>query len=194
MRSRAAFTIVQNEPVFLPLWLRYYTRYFLPEDVYVLDHDGSDGSADAAGRRFGVNVLQVHRDRSFDHRWLCETVAAFQAFLLRSYQCVLFAEADELIVADPAHFRGLHEYIQASTQPYARCVGLNVLHLHETEPPLDFAGPVLANRSTCYFSSMYCKTLLARVPLAWDLGFHVAQNIDVPPDSRLFLLHLHRAD
>jgi hypothetical protein len=117
-----------------------------------------------------------------------------QAFLLQSYEAVLFAEADEVVVADPLHFRGLDEYAGAMAGPYARCVGLNVLHLHESEPPLNFAGPVLVRRSACYASALYCKALLARVPLAWEPGFHVARGAEAPPDGRLFLLHLHRAD
>jgi len=194
MRSRAAFTIVQNEPVFLPLWLGHYARHFDPDDLYVLDHDGTDGSADEARRRFGVNVVRVHRDRSFDHRWLRDTVCAFQAFLLRSYRTVAFAEADELLAADPLHPAGLAGLLDADAPPYVRCLGLNVLHLHESEPPLDFARPLLAQRSTCYLSALYCKPLVARVPLAWEPGFHAAAGASAPPDPRLLLFHLHRAD
>src|SRR5580704_6832116 len=100
MRKRAAFTIVQNEPVFLPVWLQYYGRYFDRTDLYVLDHDSDDGSTAGVGER--SNLLRVHRDKSFDHAWLAGTVAAFQAFLLRSYERVLFAETDEIVVADPS--------------------------------------------------------------------------------------------
>jgi hypothetical protein len=192
--SSAAFTIVQNEPTFLPLWLRYYTRHFAPHDVYVLDHDGNDGSAQEARRRFGIQLVPVHRHRSFDHHWLCQTVCRFQAFLLQSYRTVLFAEIDEFVVADPRSFRGLDDYAEALATPYARCVGLNVLHLHESESALDFARPILAQRSTCYRSGMYCKALLAREPLAWEPGFHTARGVDAPPDERLYLIHLHRAD
>src|SRR5436190_17272313 len=48
-RRRAALTMVQNEAVFLPIWLRYYSRFFGPDDLYVLDHDTSDGSTDRDG-------------------------------------------------------------------------------------------------------------------------------------------------
>src|SRR4029078_6916324 len=51
IRSRgdsAVLTIAQNESLFLPVWLGYYSRFFNPDDVYVLDHDSDDGST-AAG-------------------------------------------------------------------------------------------------------------------------------------------------
>ena len=104
MRRRAAFTIVQNEPVFLPLWLQYYGRYFDRSDLYVLDHGTTDASTNEINS--SCNVLRVHREKSFDHAWLRSTVATFQAFLLQSYERVLFAEADEFIVADPCSYSG----------------------------------------------------------------------------------------
>lgn len=48
-KSRAAITIVHNEPVFLPIWLRYYARFFGAEDLYVLDNDTTGGSTDGDG-------------------------------------------------------------------------------------------------------------------------------------------------
>ena len=107
-RPRAAFTIVNNESMMLPLWLDYYSRYFDGDDLYVLDHDSTDRStAELDGR---CHVVPVHR-QAFDHHWLKSTVELFQAFLLRSYDAVLFAEADEFVVADPLRYTGLDAYI-----------------------------------------------------------------------------------
>ena len=47
--SRAVLTMVYNESVFLPIWLRYYSRFFAPEDIYVLDHQSDDGSTNGGG-------------------------------------------------------------------------------------------------------------------------------------------------
>ena len=69
----AVFTIVQNELVFLPLWLRHYWRHVAPADLYVLDHQSTDGSALEASRRCGARLVPVFRDHSFDHDWLCQT-------------------------------------------------------------------------------------------------------------------------
>lgn len=98
-RQRAVFTIAQNEPTFLPLWVRHYGRWFAPEDIFILDHDSSDGSADSVRGR--AAIIPVHRSKSFDHHWLSSIMASFQRFLLRSYDAVLFAESDELVVAEP---------------------------------------------------------------------------------------------
>src|SRR4051794_15749244 len=124
-RSRAAFTIVQDEPVFLPLWLSHYGRFFEPKDLYVLDHGTTDGST--SGLAGVCTVISVHRETSFDHAWLRSTVERFQSFLLQSYETVLFAEADELIVTDPDRHDGLDDYIEALREPAACCTGFNVV-------------------------------------------------------------------
>ena len=189
-RARAAFTIAQNEPVMLPLWLKYYGRYFDPDDLYVLDHDSTDGST--AGLD-GCHVVPVHR-QAFDHHWLKSTVELFQAFLLRSYDAVLFAEADEFVLADPRQYTGLDDYIARLARPSARCAGFNVVHQPE-EPSLRFDAPLLAQRRCWHASLLYSKRLLSRIPLHWSEGFHLEYSApDDPPDPGLLLVHLHRVD
>ena len=109
----------------LPLWVRYYEKHFAAEDLYVLDHDSTDGSAEALAGH--CQIVPVHRAASFDHRWLRGTVEAFQAFLLRSYETVLFTEVDEFVVTDPRHYAGLADYIARMTGLTARCAGFNVV-------------------------------------------------------------------
>jgi hypothetical protein len=191
-RRRAAFTIVQNEPVMLPVWLAYYGRYFDADDLYVLDHDSSDGST--VGLEARCRVVPVHRQACYDHHWLKSTVEGFQAFLLRSYEAVLYAEVDELVVADPLRHAGLDAYIDRLARPAARCAGFNVVH-HPDEPPLQFDAPLLAQRRYWHASLEYSKRLLSRIPLRWSDGFHLEFNApDDPPDPELMLVHLHRVD
>ncbi len=190
-RPRAAFTIAQNEPVMLPLWLSYYERYFDPDDLYVLDHDSGDGSTEGLEGR--CHVVPVHRD-TFDHHWLKSTVELFQAFLLCSYDTVLFAESDEFVLADPHRYTGLDDYIAKLARPAARCAGFNVVHQPD-EPPLRFDAPLLAQRQYWHASLLYSKRLLSRIPLHWSEGFHLEFCApDDPPDPELLLVHLHRVD
>jgi hypothetical protein len=190
---RAVFTIVQNEPTFLPLWVRYYSRHFDPADIYVLDHGTTDGSTDGLE---GCQVVEVHRDRSFDHAWLKGTVEDFQAFLLRSYDAVLFAEADEFVVPDPDRYRDLAAYIEALEAPAACCTGYNVVHYPDEEGPLRFGEPILRQRRWWHPARRwYSKRLLARAPLSWHYGFHDELSAPfVQPDPALYLIHLHRVD
>lgn len=191
-RPRAAFTVVHNESLWLPLWLRHYERSFGPEDIWVLDHASTDGST--AGLEDRCRVVPIHHDAAFDHHWLKSTVERFQAFLLQSYDAVLFAEADELVVADPRRYPDLGAYIDAMEGPAARCSGWNVVH-RPGEPAIDFDRPLLAQREWWHASLPYCKRLIGRVPLRWSDGFHT--ELDAPddaPDPDLLLVHGHRID
>ena len=39
MRNAAAFTMVNNETHFLPIWIKHYSKYFEPQDLYVINHN-----------------------------------------------------------------------------------------------------------------------------------------------------------
>jgi len=194
------FTIVQDEPAFLPVWSGYYLRHFAPEDVFVLDHDSTDPTTlQVAGR---LNRVPVHRHESFDHDWLRETVARFQSFLLSSYEVVLFAEVDEIVAPRPERFPGgLAEFVdhfRSLGAPVARCTGYEIVHdSRGGEAPLDWSAPILAQRRQCRRSLSYSKPLMARCPLEWTPGFHELAGSSPPllrPHPDLLLLHLHRVD
>jgi hypothetical protein len=116
--------VTQFEPVFLPIWLRHYTKQVESvADCYVLDTPLPPGASPLVRSRpcawpehwpysywevlladeqvDGLNVVPVHSPTSFNHAWLRDTVESFAAFLLQSYDWVAFAEVDELIVWAP---------------------------------------------------------------------------------------------
>jgi len=187
----AVFTIVKDEAVMLPVWLRYYRRYFHDADVFVLDHDSQDGSTVG----LPVNVSPVHNVHAFDHAWLVGTVKEFQRFLFSlGYEYVLFAEVDEIVLAEPAIYRGLDEYIALLKRPVVRCTGYEMYqHLSFEDPPIDWSKPIFDQRQYWTFSQLYCKPLLSSLPLDWTVGFHTAAG-EQPLDSALLLVHLHYAD
>jgi hypothetical protein len=193
-RPRAVFTIAKNEGRFLPVWVNHYRRHFDPADIYVLDHQSTDGSAE--GVEDLCNVVRVYRDKSFDHMWLKSTVEDFQAFLLRSYGAVLFTDVDEIVVPDPDRYPDLGAYIDAIDGPARCCTGYNVIHYpEEGEPALRFDQPLLRQRRWWHPSPQYSKRLLGRIPLSWNVGIHIEFNApSAQPDPDLCLIHLHRID
>lgn len=195
----AVFTVVHNEHLFLPVWLRHYCLQVGGPDLYVLDHD-SDPDHSAVVMSASATRVPISRKTFFDHAWLCETVARFQHFLLQSYKAVLFAEADELVFPDPARHPNLLAYANATEggPPVVKCDGYNVWHDRKSgEPSLDWDAPLLRQRRWAYRNAEYCKPLFARVPVRWRFGFHkLAKHQDMPKsdvDRSLVLVHLHRA-
>ena len=199
-RKVAVFTIVQNEPTFLPVWSRYYQSHVPSRDLFVLDHDSTDATTITAARE--LNYVPVHRNESFNHHWLRDVVERFQSFLLESYELVLFAEVDEIVAPDPQVWpQGLGQFLDnkpMTKSGYIRCTGYDIVHQrHQGEPALDWNLPLLGQRRFCRRSKRYSKPLLAGHPLQWEVGFHrlrPRENLMSDPDPELLLLHLHRVD
>lgn len=211
-RKLAVFTIAQDEPVFGPVWLEHYTDHVLPTDIYVLDHKLDDGNVswvyNALGGlpdqvdALGVNVVPVHCAESFNHNWLRDTVQAFQRFLLHSYEWVLFAEIDELVIPFATRASSIREWLDFATSTdrtfkheIFRANGFEVVHL-PSEPDLDWAArPLLAHRHWWYRSKIYSKPVLSSVPMDWEIGFHdAAQAKECLSHLDLMLVHLHKID
>ncbi len=200
-KSFAAFTLVQNELVFAPIWASYYVPLFGPENVYVIDHGSSGDALESLWmlrREYGFQYLRIEYPLSFDDVWLVQTARSFHQFLLGSYTAVLFAGADEIVAPSPATAADLREYL-IKRQPdvvLRRCYGVEVVHTDD-EPDLRMDAGLLAQRQWCYPCYRYSKPVVGSMPILWNAGFSTAANVanhasSIDPD--LWLFHLHRID
>jgi Glycosyl transferase family 2 len=187
-RRRALITIVQNEPVFLPIWLGYYSRFFYPDDIYVLDHETTDGSTRGAG----FVRIPVSRD-SVDHTWMVQTIQELQHDLLRRYEMVLVTDVDEIVVPHP-RAGTLGQYLDRFNEDWVNCLGYELLHMRDSEPPLALDRPILDQRGHWFYNDGYDKAALATVPMRWRPGFHGREDFHFNLDPDLRLVHLHRMD
>jgi hypothetical protein len=188
-RNRAAvLTIVRNEPVFLPIWLDYYSRFFGPDDIYVLDHETDDGSTD----RDGFVRIPVSHD-TVDHTWMVRTIEQHQHALLEEYDVVVVCDVDEIIAPRP-EWGTLGEYVGRLREPFVNCWGYEVVHLADREPPYDPAQKVSDQRSYWFQNPIYDKPVVATEPMEWVPGFHTTADQERRFDPDLFLIHLHRMD
>lgn len=183
----AAVTMAYNEAVFLPIWVRHFTREVGAENTYVLDHGSDDGSTTG----LGCHVVPVPRG-ALDEPARAGVVSEFCAGLLRDYAAVLHSDVDELLVADPRHHENLAAYAGAALIDVVTAVGLDLHHLPDEEPPLDPARSIGAQRRWARFAASMCKPALVRRPVAWAPGFHCC---DAPLVlDQLWLFHLRYAD
>ena len=187
-KRRAVVTIVHNEPVFLPIWLGYYSRFFAPEDIYVLDNDSTDGSTDGDG----FVRIPVHHD-SVDHTWMVETVQGLQHELIDRYDVVLVTDVDEIVSPTP-EWGTLTDYIDEFDEWFVNCIGYELLHLADREPPYDPSRPILDQRGYWFANGGYNKPALASGPMEWVPGFHHRADGQASYDPYLYLIHLHRLD
>jgi hypothetical protein len=189
-KKSAVFTIVKNENYFLPIWIKHYKKYFDESDIYVLDHQSNDGSTE----NLTVNVVPVINELAFDHQWLVDTVQNFQKELLEKYECVVFAESDEILYSiDKPLNNVIDNLINNSDQDYITCVGYEIIEM-KGEKPLSINDEILKNRDYWYKCYSYDKTLISKIPLNWIWGFHSVQGKSKLYTDNLYMAHLHRVD
>jgi Glycosyl transferase family 2 len=188
-KRRAAITIVHNEPVFLPMWLRYHSRFFAPEDLYVIDNDSTDGSTGGDGF---VRIPAPH-DRA-DNAWMVQTIEGLQHELIESgYDVVLVTDVDEIVTPTPE--RGtLGDYIDELDEWWVNTIGYELIHLVDREDPLDLSRPILEQRGYWYANGAFNKPAIATGPMSWGPGFHHRSDRQLNYDPDLRLIHLHRMD
>lgn len=183
----AALTMAYNEPLWAPVWARYYASQVGAENCFLLDHGSSDGST----RGLGITVERLARS-PLDEDVRARVVGEYVRTLLGSYDAVVHSDADELVVADPRRYADLRAFAAGGAGPVVTAVGLDLQHLPDREPPLDPGRPIGAQRRWVRFSAAMCKPAFVRRPVAWRPGFH---GCEVPPEfGELYLIHLRYAD
>lgn len=200
----AVITMVRNEAVALPRWLRYYGEQVGADALVVLDDQSDDGSTsgiDATVFRLPTRATgrQPGRQRAgskFDPPSFRKTVLAnkFAAALLELYDVVVFTDVDELLVPDPRYYGGLCDFFDRHADvPVLAPLGLNLTHLPELEPPLSHDRPLLEQRRYVKIMPNMCKPAVKRVPARWTAGTHGCErSYSVHRD--LFLIHTKFAD
>jgi hypothetical protein len=188
----AAVTFCRDEGRMLPLWMRYYGGQFGVENLFVVDDSSEDGSTDD----LACNVLHIPsiRGGKFESTRM-KFLAGLAASLRTLYDCVVFADADEFVVPDPARYSGLQDFIarQGDDLSAVAALGLNVVHAVGTEPPLDLASPVLGQRSLAKFVPVMCKPSVNFAGAPWFAASHgIRAPYAVDPD--LWMFHLKYAD
>ncbi len=187
-----AITMVADETEMLPLWLDYYGRELGHDNLFVLDDNSTDGSTDD----LPCSVLRLppapwKRKWSKARRGIINGLARG---LLEVYDTVIFVDADEFLLPDPAKYDGLADYLsRGPDQEVIAGVGVDLLHDAAHEPPIDLSSRVLTQRSLVKIEPGMCKPAVKRVPEPWLAGGHgIRADFRVDPD--LLLLHLKYYD
>ncbi len=185
----AIMTMVYNESTNLPIWLRHYRRIAPTANLFVIDHSSDDGSTALLS---GATRIPLPRDELDEHDRTF-LINSLQHGLLRYYDIVIYTDCDELLVPDPAKSARLDTYLWDQPYSYASPVGLNVIHIAEIEPAIDFTRPLLLQRQYGQFRSTMCKPVITRVALTWEPGFHTC-NRSPNVDRNLYLFHIKQID
>jgi glycosyltransferase involved in cell wall biosynthesis len=185
----AVVTMTYNEKALLPVWLEHYKRQIGLEHCYVIDHGSDDGSTE----NIDASLIRLPRT-PMDESARAQTVCDFCASLFIGYKRVLFTDADELVVPDPAISSNLGSYAADHNLPHVVTMfGVDVLHVAE-ESAIDFKAPISHQRCFARPLSALCKPTLIAGRTDWMHGFHCIVGNHRPNFADLFLFHIAHCD
>lgn len=184
----AAITMCHNEGWMLQLWTRHYGRLLGLENLFVIDHGSTDGSAQTCGG----NVIRLPREK-FDDNQRAATISLQQQSLLTCYDAVIYTDTDEFLIHDPQDHASFPAFLATVDAPVSAGIGIELAHLPSIEPELDTTRSILEQRSYGVFKASGSKPILVTEPTEWAGGFHMVRS---EPKFRpdLFLIHLKNVD
>jgi hypothetical protein len=196
-RQKAVFTCIHNEPVFTPIWIKYYSQFYESQDIYILhlikpmlvDFDSWLPSQPGF-----VRVPIQDRDYC-DFNLALEYVHNFQRELLGRYDCVLYTDIDEIVCHEAGLAAYIDEWLRSGRGDVESCKGYELVHSFDEESPIDLSLPILGQRRWWYPCHLYDKPLLTRIPLDYCWGFHHCRQVPwETTDPNLLLIHLNKMD
>lgn len=187
----AALTMVRDERVMLPRWIAHYGRECGIANLFVIDDNTSDGSTE--GLPCSVIRIPPWGDKHFENTRM-KLVSNIAAGLLEAYDAVLFADADEFLVADPKRHDGLLDLVsKRSKADVLAAQALNVVHNRVREGALDPERPVLGQRQWAKFIPLMCKPAIKRTAVPWVAGSH-GTTVPFEIEHDLYMFHLKFAE
>jgi len=189
----AVITMVYNEDVLLPQFLRHYAPQV--DTVFLLDNESDDGSIAAVTRYPNVEVSTVPTGERLNDGIQMAAKLAVKADCVGRYDYVLIVDADEFVV--PKSGGTLREALFALREK--EVFGTHGFHMYRgaTEGPYDPAVPLLHQRQWGTESDEeYSKPIIVRPenPAVFCPGFHRFSDRDndplkPPSPTHFFLLH-----
>jgi hypothetical protein len=192
----AVITMARNDDFFLNRWVKYYSKQFGEENLYIY-LDGLDQKLPAETGKANVKIIEKQGVKVVDAEKRRLNFLSDRAAELFSvgYELIIGCDADEFLIVDNKLGKTLLEYLSSlqvntSVSPLGLDVGQ---HLHN-EKPLDKSKPILPQRDYALINSRFTKTSIIAKPVRWGRGFHRVNNHNFHIDKNLYLLHLGNVD
>jgi len=187
-RDIAVCTRALSSGAYFKLWYEYYGRQVGHKNLFVISISKNPDEF----KEFELGGIIDLSAYPYDERQKSRIFQGMMSILLQTHRYVIFPDVDEIIVADPAQYAGLLDFIEKNPQPYFTCIGFNVLQ-YKDDKLLDLAAPILLRqRSHARFASPLCKTCVTSVEFRVPNTFHYTEMY--PMFSDLYLFHMKHAD
>ena len=199
-----AFTAWQNDRIILKLWVKYYSQYF--DELLVLCFNTQkkylpflEGLTKKYNFRY--EIVEKYKGDNIDGApsVFLGLVKDKQEELLKEYKWVLFANCDEIIVADKK-YGTLKDLMDKSPQKKLLwiCEGYEVIQVRG-EKPIDYSKSYFNQRKYWVKNHNYNKIILSKITLNWTVGLHKIEGLSDDESTAfkntgLYLIHLKHVD
>ncbi len=190
MKKICAITMARNDAFFLKHWIEYYGSQLGKENLYIF-LDGTDqpipenaGAATVTHcERIPGQVVSAEKRRL---TYLSNTAAE----LLKKYDLVIGADADEFLIVDPQCNETLLSYLsKLDIKTSVSGLGLDVGQKMGEEEVINGDIPFLSQRRYAVLSPRYTKPVVLAKPVLWGSGFHRVKGHNYKIDKNLYLFH-----
>lgn len=190
MKKICAITMARNDAFFLKHWIEYYGSQLGKENLYIF-LDGTDqpipenaGAATVTHcERIPGQVVSAEKRRL---TYLSNTAAE----LLKKYDLVIGADADEFLIVDPQCNETLLSYLsKLDIKTSVSGLGLDVGQKMGEEEVINGDLPFLSQRRYAVLSPRYTKPVVLAKPVLWGSGFHRVKGHNYKIDKNLYLFH-----
>jgi len=205
MRTTAIFTFVNRHNFFLDKWLEWHTRFFAPEDIYLIFEKNDYFKFDLqsyliSNGLYKVKIIPVDYF-SYDNNIynIINNFALFlsktQSELLKKYNVVCCIDIDEFLFHPD-----LKNILQTFDEDYLTPYGVEIVQNLDFEKDLNLSKSIISQRNYCadlnnHFSKgNYSKPVIVRKELVWGAGKHHKNLEDAIMKENLYLIHINKID
>jgi hypothetical protein len=171
--KRFLVTMQFNEEVFLPIFLKHYSQYFLPENIYIIDHGSQKNIIPS-----NFNRIFIPRDKDFSEKDRLSLVQNLCNGLLNYYDYGVYADCDELICLENVDGK----IFQLASEIYVAGFECSYITLDGRSYLIGIHSPD------------ECKPLIFNKTPSWILGFHSSLNQDPPSQIDIPMAHIKFLD
>lgn len=188
----AALTMVYRDHWFLSRWIEHYGRHFGRSNLFIVSHGNERPIRKIAG---DANVIGIVRETSGDFdvmRW--GFLNDILRILLKSYDCVVIGDVDELIVPNPRFGTDLvTELGRKADAPVSFVTGMELVE-QKDDRPIGENEKLLVQRRSGIWNWLYTKAAIVYEPVRIGRGAHFAWHTPYYNAENLLLFHLKFAN
>lgn len=185
---------VHNEPFFFPIFLRYYSQIFEPQDIYIISNNNDYEFMYELQKNYLFTRIDLKTEYNHDFTAIHQEVNKQFAILFAKYKFVFLLECDEILY----HSDGLLsacKFYERLPMPAIRCMGFEPVHDYlNGESTIDPSLPLLKQRKLWWDTKYFRKPVCLKQPIDYWYNMHNYDNNYHLIDAKLKLIHLKMID